>query len=330
MTLFFVPLVRTFCLKAGYVDTPGGRKIHKEPVPRLGGVAIWAGTILTFWVLVALIGRYPHGNCLSGILIGASIMFLLGLVDDLYDLRASFKFVIQIGAALIAVLLGVKIGTVWNPLGDPISLGIWGGPLTILWIVGISNAMNFIDGIDGLAGTVSTIAAVTFAVVTLSTVQPNPISALVAVVLAGAMMGFLAYNFNPAKIFMGDSGALFTGFMLSSLSVVGVMKTTAFTIFLPVFILLVPILDITYSTIRRLLKGQSPFIADAEHIHHRLLDAGLSHEHTVFVLITVAVAAGAVASIFVGSQEKYFWVIFVLMLFMALVIKISKIFLDKK
>lgn len=328
LTLFFVPFVRNFCLKKGYVDKPGARKIHRDPIPRLGGVAIWAGTIITFWIIVALLGKYPHGNCLSGILIGASIMFLLGLVDDIYDLPASFKFVIQIGAALIAVLLGVKIDVVWNPVGNPVMLGAMSVPITVFWIVGISNAMNFIDGMDGLAGAVSTIGAVSFAVIALSSIHPSPISAMLAVVLAGAMMGFLMFNFKPAKIFMGDSGALFTGFLLSSLSVVGVMKTAAFTIFLPVFIFLVPILDITYSTVRRLMKGHSPFVADAEHIHHKLLSAGFSQDHTVFILITLAVAAGAVASIFVNSQEQYFWVIFSVLLFMTLTLRLSKIFFN--
>ncbi len=328
MTLFFVPLVRAYCLDRGFVDNPGERKIHKEPIPRLGGVAIWLGTILTFWIIVALMGRYPSGNCLSGILIGGSLMFLLGLVDDIYNLPAKFKFFVQIGAALIAVLLGVKIEEIWNPFGSPISLGVFSIPITTLWIVALSNAMNFIDGVDGLAGAVSTISAVSFAVIVLAT-QPNPISAMVAVVLAGAMMGFLAFNFKPAKIFMGDSGALFAGFMLASLAVIGVMKTTAFTIFLPVFIFAVPILDINYSVFRRLLKGKSPFNPDAEHIHHKLISFGLSQNNTVFILIMLAVATGAVASFFVGSQIDYFVTIFALLIFMAIVSTLSKFILKK-
>lgn len=326
--MFFVPLVRAFCLEKGFVDNPGERKIHKEPTPRLGGVAIWLGTILTFWIVVALLGQYPYGNCLSGILIGGSIMFLLGLVDDLYTLSAKFKFWVQIGAALIAVLLGVKIDEIWNPFGAPIALGIFSVPVTVFWIVALSNAMNFIDGVDGLAGAVSTISAVSFAVIVLTT-QPNPISAMVAVVLAGAMVGFLAYNFKPAKIFMGDSGALFAGFMLASLAVIGVMKTTAFTIFLPVFIFAVPILDINYSVFRRLLKGKSPFNPDAEHIHHKLISSGISQNTTVFILMMMAVAAGAVASFFVGSQIKYFVTIFALLLFMLVVSVVSHHLLKK-
>lgn len=323
-----MPLVRAFCLDRGYVDNPGERKIHKEPTPRLGGVAIWLGTILTFWIVVALIGRYPYGNCLSGILIGGSIMFLLGLVDDIYTLSAKFKFTVQIGAALIAVLLGVKIDEIWNPFGAPIPLGLMSIPVTTIWIVALSNAMNFIDGVDGLAGAVSTISAVSFAVIVLST-QPNPISAMVAVVLAGAMMGFLAFNFKPAKIFMGDSGALFAGFMLASLAVIGMMKTTAFTIFLPVFIFAVPILDINYSVIRRLLKGKSPFNPDAEHIHHKLISSGISQNNTVFILMLTAVATGAVASFFVGSQLFYFVTIFALLMFMLIVSAASHFILKK-
>ena len=153
-------------------------------------------------------------------------MFLLGLIDDIYSLSAKFKLVVQIGATLIAVLLGVKIDEMWNPFGAAISLGWISIPITTIWIVALSNAMNFIDGVDGLAGAVSTISAVSFAVIVFAT-QPNPISALIAIVLAGAMMGFLAYNFKPAKIFMGDSGALFAGFMLASLAVIGPPRCAA-------------------------------------------------------------------------------------------------------
>lgn len=291
-------------------------------------MAIWLGSIITFWILVALIGRYPYGNCLSGILIGGSLMFLLGLIDDIYSLSAKFKLVVQIGATLIAVLLGVKIDEMWNPFGAAISLGWISIPITTIWIVALSNAMNFIDGVDGLAGAVSTISAVSFAVIVFAT-QPNPISALIAIVLAGAMMGFLAYNFKPAKIFMGDSGALFAGFMLASLAVIGVMKTTAFTIFLPIFIFAVPILDINYSVFRRLLKGKSPFNPDAEHIHHKLIKHGISQNQTVFILMMTAVAAGAVASFFVGSQINYFITICALLVFMVFVLWLSKIILKK-
>lgn len=318
-----MPLVRHYCLKKGFVDIPNDRKIHSSPIPRLGGVAIWLCTILTFAFLVLLSWQYPHGNGLSGILIGGSCMFLLGVVDDVYNLTPKFKLFVQIGAALIAFLLGVKIEILFNPFGDPISLGILSLPITVIWLVGISNAMNFIDGVDGLAGGVSAISAVTLGVVAIYTHQP--ISALVAAILAGAMMGFLLFNFHPARIFMGDSGALFAGFTLAALSVTGVLKTVAVTILLPIMILAVPIMDISYSVIRRLFKKANPFIADAEHIHHKLLKAGLSHNRTVIIFYLLCIAAGSIATIFIGAYRLYLILVILILSIMLILARISKL-----
>ncbi len=326
LALFIVPAVRRVCLKKGIVDIPNERKVHTNPIPRLGGVAIWLCTILTFMILVFVNWDYPFGNGLSGILVGGSIMFLLGLVDDLYDLSPKFKLVVQIGAALIAFLLGVKIEVLFNPFGQQISLGIFSLPVTLIWLVGISNAMNFIDGVDGLAGGVSTICAVTLSVIAIYTHQP--ISAVMASILAGSMMGFLVYNFHPARIFMGDSGALFAGFALAGLSVTGVLKSLTATMLLPLLILAVPIIDISYSVLRRLLKGDNLMKADAEHIHHKLLKAGLSHNRTAAILYLVCAAAGATATIIVGAHRVYLiilLIIFLLMLILARFAKLRKI-----
>jgi len=248
------------------------------------------------------------------------------LVDDLYDLSPKFKLVVQIGAALIAFLLGVKIEVLFNPFGQQISLGIFSLPVTLIWLVGISNAMNFIDGVDGLAGGVSTICAVTLSVIAIYTHQP--ISAVMASILAGSMMGFLVYNFHPARIFMGDSGALFAGFALAGLSVTGVLKSLTATMLLPLLILAVPIIDISYSVLRRLLKGDNLMKADAEHIHHKLLKAGLSHNRTAAILYLVCAAAGATATIIVGAHRVYLiilLIIFLLMLILARFAKLRKI-----
>jgi UDP-GlcNAc:undecaprenyl-phosphate GlcNAc-1-phosphate transferase len=325
LAVIIVPVVRRFCIRQGFVDMPGERKIHKSPIPRLGGVAIWLCTILSFVILVLLSFDYPKGNGLSGILIGGGLMFLLGLVDDIYNLSPKFKLFVQIGAALVAFLLGVKIEMIYNPFGDPVSLGLFSLPLTVMWLVGISNAMNFIDGVDGLAGTVTTISAVTLGVVAVSTVHPQPISALVAAILAGSMMGFLLFNYNPAKIFMGDSGALFAGFTLAALSVTGVLKTVAATIMLPIFILAVPILDISYSVIRRLSTGSNLMKADSEHIHHKLLKAGLSHNKTVMVFILICIAAGSIAVSFVGAYRLYFMVVLSIVPVMLLLSRLSRL-----
>jgi len=275
-------------------------------------------------ILVLAYYEYPSGNGLSGILVGGTIIFLLGLADDLYNLSPKFKLFVQVGAALIAFLLGVKIEFLNNPMGGVLWLGMLTLPVTILWIVGISNAMNFIDGVDGLAGTVGIISAVTLGVVALSTTIPSPVSALVAAILAGSLMGFLLFNFNPARIFMGDSGALFVGFTLATLSVVGVLKSIAVTMLLPVFILAAPIMDISYSTIRRLAKGKSPFVADSEHIHHKLIDAGLSHNRTVLVFVLMTISAGIIATSMVHAIKLYLCIIFIICLFLLVLSLISK------
>ena len=313
--VFLVPLVINFSKKEGLVDLPNERKIHKKPISRIGGVAIWASTMLTFLCLVFM-SYYPAQTLLSGVLLGGSLMFLLGFIDDVYNLPAKFKLFIQIAIATLVYLLGVKISTI--PFFGGINLGLWSYPITVLWIVGICNALNFIDGVDGLAGSVTTINSLTLAIIALAMVPPNPIIALFGFILAGSMLAFLTYNFNPAKIFMGDSGALFSGFMLATISITGVMKAATLAILLPFLVLAVPIMDITYSSIRRILKGQSPFVADAEHIHHKLLHAGFSQKKTVIILTSCAIIAGAFATLFMGKTTimRYALVIAVVVLIM--------------
>lgn len=302
--VFIVPLVISYSKKQGLIDEPNERKIHKEPISRLGGVAIFSSTMLTFLFLVFL-SYYPYGSLLSGILLGSSLMFLLGLVDDVYTLNAKFKLFIQVMISTLVYLLGVKIDTIINPFGGVIQLGHFSYLITVLWIVGISNAVNFIDGIDGLAGSVITVNSITLGIIAVAMVPPNPMSALIAFILAGSMLAFLTYNFNPAKIFMGDSGALFSGFLLATLSITGVMKAATLAIMLPFVVLAVPIIDITYASLRRISKGKSPFVADAEHIHHKLLKAGFTQNMTVAILTSLAIVAGAVASYFAGSIKHY-------------------------
>ncbi len=310
-----VPLVISFSKKEGLVDVPNERKIHTKPISRIGGVAIWASTMLTFLCLV-MMSYYPSEHLLSGILLGGSLMFLLGLVDDIYNLDAKFKLFLQVAIATLVYLLGVQINDV-PFIGD---LGIFSYPITLLWIVGISNALNFIDGVDGLAGSVITVNAVTLAIIAVAMNPPNTISALIGFILAGSMLAFLTYNFNPAKIFMGDSGALFSGFLLATISITGVMKAATLAILLPFLVLAVPIMDITFSSLRRISKGKSPFVADSEHIHHKLLHAGFSQKKTVMILTSVAIIAGALAALITGplAMKQYFLCIFAIVVIMIL------------
>ena len=305
VSIFVVPAVIYFSEKKGLMDAPGERKIHDHPVPRLGGVAVWLSTMLTFLFLVFL-SYYPYGSLLSGILLGSSLMFLLGLIDDIYCLDAKFKLFIQLAIATIVFCLGIRIENIYLPFGISFNLGFLSWFVTTAWIVGVSNAVNFIDGVDGLAGSVISVSAVTLGLIAASC-SADMVGPLIAFILAGAMLAFLTYNFNPAKIFMGDSGALFSGFLLATLSVTGVMQVESVAMWVPLLVLAVPIFDITFASFRRIMKGKSPFVADAEHIHHRLLRAGLSQNQTVLVLTIIAAIVGAIGVLCINvSIIKYF------------------------
>lgn len=321
--VFIVPIVIYFSDKLGLVDVPNERKIHKGKISRLGGIAIWSSVMLTFLFLVML-SYYPKGVGLSGIIVGGSLMFLMGLIDDIFCLNAKFKLFLQVAIATTVILLGVRIDEVYNPFGENLILGFWSYPVTLLWIVGITNAINFIDGIDGLAGSVVTIGAVSIAVISMVANPASPITALVAIILSGAMLAFLTFNYNPAKIFMGDSGALFAGFMLSTLSITGIMDEGTPLMYLPFLILAIPIVDVAYSSLRRISKGKSPFIADAEHIHHKLLHHGISQDGAVLILSSISLVCAIVAIISTGFFNKYVIIIVGLAMVLFLLHVISK------
>lgn len=303
--IFIVPIVIYFSKKAGLVDKPDERKIHSGEISRLGGIAIWVSVMLTFSLLI-LLSYYPKGVGLSGIIVGGSLMFLLGLIDDIFTLNAKFKLIIQVLIATMVILLGVRIDLIHLPILGQVNLGLFSYPVSLLWIVGISNALNFIDGIDGLAGSVTTIACCAIGVVSLAISPSSPISALVAFILMGSMFAFLMFNYNPAKIFMGDSGALYAGFMLATLSITGIMKSSPQLMYLPLLILLIPILDVAFSSTRRIMKGSSPFVADSEHIHHNLLHVGFSQDKVVLSLSSIGMACAILAIAIAGSLSRYF------------------------
>ncbi len=305
--IFIVPLVIYYSKKLNLIDKPNERKIHHGAISRLGGIAIWVSIMLTFGSLI-LLSYYPTGQGFSGIIVGGSLMFLMGLVDDVYCLNAKFKLFIQVAIATIVILLGVRIEEFYLPwLGYDVNLGFMSYPVSLLWIVGITNAVNFIDGIDGLAGTIVSIAALAIGIVSLVLEPGCQVNALMAFILIGAMCAFLTFNYNPAKIFMGDSGALYAGFMLATLSITGIVKPSAGSInmYLPILILVIPLMDIAYSSIRRIMKGSSPFVADAEHIHHKLLHAGYSQDKLVLLLASFGMVCALLAIIMVSTKSKF-------------------------
>lgn len=287
------PVVKMFAQKVGAMDVPGdARRIHNHPIPRMGGLAIFIGFLLSVLLFVNITRE------VRGILLGSIIIVATGAVDDVVSLRAWTKFLIQIFAAVVAVWHGVVIHVVMNPNvfsgTEAIMLGWLAVPITILWIVGITNSVNLIDGLDGLAVGVSTISCITIVVVALLVSEPNV--ALILAALAGACIGFMPYNLNPAKIFMGDTGSLLLGYVLSTVSVLGLFKFyTLVTFVVPVLALAVPLADTVFAFCRRILHGQSPFHADRGHFHHKLMDLGLNQKQAVAVLYAVSAILGLAA-----------------------------------
>jgi len=294
------PLVKRFAYVIGAVDVPrDNRRMHKTPIPRLGGLAIFAGFLLS----TLIFGKMDQ--MMASILIGALLLVTMGILDDILALRASLKLVVQIVAALIPVLYGgLRIETLSNFnlfTAEPYSyLGVLSVPITVIWIVGLTNAVNFIDGLDGLAAGVSSISALSMLVI--SCLLGDPYVAIVTAALTGAIMGFLPYNFNPAKIFMGDTGSNFLGFILATLSIQGLFKFYAVVSFaVPFLILGLPLFDMVSSIIRRVAKGQSPTTPDRGHIHHKLIDMGLSQKQAVAVLYGITCILGITGVILASS-----------------------------
>ena len=278
ISFLITPVVIKLAPRLGALDRPNYRKVHTRIMPRMGGLAIYLGFI------IAILATQTINLRLGGLLVGGTLIIFLGLIDDIRNLSPRWKLLGQIVAALILVGFGTQVNFITNPLtGGVINLGILAIPLTVLWIVGVTNAVNLIDGLDGLAAGVSAVAAITLAVVGWSAGQTDV--AVWALILALSTLGFLRYNFHPARIFMGDSGSMFLGYSLAALSLMSLTKsTTAFSLVVPFIILGIPILDTACAIVRRLAGGQPIFKADKEHLHHRLLGLGLSHRGTVLVI----------------------------------------------
>lgn len=283
VVLLLTPLVRLLAIRLGALDHPIGRSMHSEPKPYLGGLAIYAA----FVAAVAVTGGLADRGIL-GILVGGLLIVALGIVDDLYRLSAKWKLLGQIAiAAVLVVIYSVRIEWVTNPWGGYFYLRTWSIPLTIFWIVAVVNVVNLIDGLDGLAAGISSIASLTLLLVALQAGQANTV--LLTAALAGSALGFLRYNFNPAKIFMGDAGSMFLGYALAAVSVEGLVKTAAtVSLAVPVVALGLPIFDTSFAIIRRALSGRPIHEADKDHLHHRLLRMGLSHREVVLVMYGIS------------------------------------------
>lgn len=293
------PIVKGFAQKVGAIDVPrDGRRVHDHPIPRMGGLAIFLGFLISVVLFIDITRE------VRGILLGAVLIVACGAIDDVISLRAWIKLLVQIAAAVIAVLHGVVIEVFRNPNifsdNEALILGALAVPVTILWIVGITNSVNLIDGLDGLAVGVSTIASTTMFVVALLVSEGGV--AVILAALMGACLGFMPYNLNPAKIFMGDTGSLLLGYVLATVSVVGMFKFYAIVTFVvPILALFLPLFDTLCAIVRRLLRGQSPMHPDRGHLHHRLIDMGLSQKQAVAVLYSLSAVLGLCAVVLATS-----------------------------
>ena len=293
MVVLLMPMVMRLATRLGAVSRPGGRHVHGRVTPLLGGLAIavafFAGVIVAFpSVLAHASARIPDTKLLVGLAAGAIGMVVLGFVDDTRGMRALKKLGIQAAIAFGVCLCGLQIHSVYVPFVGGVSLGVLSIPITVFWIVAVINAVNLIDGLDGLAGGVAFFAALTNLAVAL--IVGNDFFALVMATLMGATLGFLVFNFNPARVFMGDTGSYFLGFVLASVSAIGPhhKTSTAVSILVPILALGLPIFDTAFAMLRRFLKRQPIFGADRGHIHHRLLDLGLTPRRAVLTLYAVS------------------------------------------
>jgi UDP-GlcNAc:undecaprenyl-phosphate GlcNAc-1-phosphate transferase len=331
MALVLTPLVRRFARRLQIVDRPEARRVNTRVIPRGGGVAIGAAFVAVSLALLglnaALGWRFvdeadmPSPSALAALLGGAVAAVVLGFVDDRFQLRARWQFLGQIGLAGYAVALGVTVSL----LNDPLSRGIIHLPeavavgATLFWIVGMINAINFIDGLDGLSSGIALIAAVCLGLISLESGSSQPAVALFCLILAGALAGFLRWNFHPASIFAGTSGIMLLGYTLAVLSILGTAKVAV-----ALLVLGVPIIDAFWIIVRRLAAGRSPFSPDRGHIHHRLLDLGLSHEGTVVLIYAVCILL-AVLSLSLSIQGQLYAFLGLVVLFGLVLLAIERL-----
>ena len=287
ISFIIAPLFMRLSYRFGFVDYPNHRKQHERPMPFSGGVSILVSFLIT--VIIA----QPVEREYIPIILGGTLIVILGIIDDKYDLKPSIKFLGQLVVISIPIFFGIIIDTI-NPFGITMNFGVFAIPFTFLWIAVIINAINLIDGLDGLAAGVSVIALSSIAFIGI--LQNNIFVMMISVILIGSTLGVLYYNFNPAKLFLGDNGSMLLGYVLGVLSILGFKNVTFFSILFPIIILGVPFIDITFAAVRRYREGVSLTRADRGHLHHKLQYIGFSHRESV-ILIYFMATLFAVASV---------------------------------
>jgi len=310
ISLLLTPVVRGLVGSRGIVDTPGPRRVNTSPIPRGGGLAVAAAFLAVATAALVFgeqlgpaFGNTPFsGPQLIALLGGGAAAAIIGALDDALDLRARWQLGGQVALALAAVGLGIGVASIANPFGSGVIEleGAFAAGFTVLWIVGMINSINFIDGLDGLSSGIALVAAVTLGLISLTTSVGQPVVALLCFALAGALLGFLRWNAHPASVFTGTSGVMFVGYTLAVLAILGAAKVVV-----ALLVLGVPIIDTFWVIVRRLAAGRSPFTPDRRHLHHRLLDLGLSHRQTVLVIVAICAGLGVIALVASAAAQVY-------------------------
>jgi UDP-GlcNAc:undecaprenyl-phosphate/decaprenyl-phosphate GlcNAc-1-phosphate transferase len=297
VALFSTPVIGRIVGNLRIIDHPDERRTHETPVPRGGGIAVVVAFVLVGGGLIVIGGGLPGMPSLqsvsplnlAGLFGGGILAAVIGAIDDRFDLRARWQFLGQLVLALVAVVTGITVAFIGDPFGSGVIhfIAPIGIAFTLVWVVGMINSLNFIDGLDGLSSGIALIAAVTLGLLSLTVAVGQPLVAILCFVLAGGLLGFLRWNFHPAVIFQGSAGVMFMGYVLAALAILGSAKVVV-----ALLVLAVPIIDTFWVIVRRLSSGRSPFSPDRGHIHHRLLDLGLSHRSTVLLIYAVCATLG--------------------------------------
>ncbi len=313
-SLILVPIVKKIANHIGAIDYPNERKVHKKPIPRLGGLAIF----LSFLIGYIFFGQVT--TQMISILIGSFIIIILGICDDVKPVPARYKFLVQIIAACIVVFYGQIYIDMISIFGLEIEFGNWGYPLAVLLIVSIINAINLIDGLDGLAAGTSSIFFLTISVIAFYLDRLNGLDVILCLIMLGSTLGFLAYNFNPASIFMGDTGSMFLGFMISVTALLGYKGATVTSLIIPILILFLPILDTILAIFRRLLKGENIGAPDKEHLHHQLLKLNKSTKKTVLIMYAFNMLCALISILYALGDNKLAILLYSVLLIITLIL----------
>lgn len=313
-SLILVPVVKQMAIHVGAMDMPNARKVHTKPMPRLGGLAIFLSFLLGYILFGALTSQ------MISILIGGFILIILGICDDIKPLRASYKLIWQIIAAAVVVFYGnISLPTL-SAFGFQIDFGIFGYPLALLFIVAIINAINLIDGLDGLASGTCSIFFLAVSIIAFFLHRISGLDVTLSLIMLGATLGFLVYNFYPAKIFMGDTGSMFLGFMISVIALLGYKSTTVTSLIVPIIILFLPILDTIFAIFRRVLKGESIGKPDKSHIHHQLLNLNKSVRKTVLIMYAFNLICAAISIFYALGDNELAIILYVILITITIVL----------